>query len=169
MSLNMDPKAYLVLEMTYPSAPAKTPLSLEIRDYHRRIEDEFLSLADGQSVQRGTSSGSSFLRRDREWWSETMTLRAMDGNDLRIVAERTVHMIRKLGIQDRHQFRLRLRVVDAEASGEWRVWVRRVYPARGTAWQQKGVLTRLRPHSKDAPPFPVRLGYLAGWAGRCMG
>jgi hypothetical protein len=125
MGHDIAPTAHLVLEMSYPSARAEAPLPQGAIDYHERIEDGFLSLADGRRVRRGVSSAAGpVVRRGREWWTEAMALTAADADDLEPVAERVVRMIRRSGIRACHRFTLRLR--PADTGGGWREWVRRV-------------------------------------------
>jgi hypothetical protein len=163
----MPAAACLVLKMDYPSAPGEAPLPRAVTEYHERVEDGFLGLADGRRVRPGVSSAGPVVGRGREWWTEAMGLTARSADHLGPVAERAVRLVRRLGIRAGHRFTLRLRAADA--GGDWREWVRRVYRVRDTAWRRARVATRLGPRGRGGPPFPGRLDYLSGWARRCMG
>ncbi len=167
MARNLPTTAYLILEMTYPSVAGEAPLPRSVIDYHERLEDRFMSLADGRRVREGVSSAEEATVRGSEWWTETMSLAAASAEDLEPLAARVVRMVRRLGIRHGHRFTLRMRAADG--NGEWTEWFRRLYPTRDTVWQQKGVATWLHPRAGGATPFPDRLAYLAGWARRCMG
>src|SRR4051812_26388572 len=143
MGRDMPPGGYLVLEMTYPSPTGEGTLAPDVVAYHERVEDGFRGLADGRRVRPGVSSAGPVAGRGRELWTEATGLTAGSTEDLGSVAERAVRLVRRLGIRAGHRFALRLR--SAGAGGDWREWVRRVYPARDTAWQRKRVATRLGP------------------------